>query len=683
MKFLLIILCYMRQNIYDTFWLLNDIIWLVKLGKLLWRVMEIKTYFNNAIIGNSSMLGCLTDKGELVRLYWPNIDYPQHIERFICGIYFFDKKHSTVWLSDDKWDISQGYIDGTNILITNYVGRDIEIEISQMDFVVPDTNILVRHYEIKNTGLDNCNLGYMLYSSFITNNQDVRGTLFDFENEALVHYRHSYYISISADKDAHKFQLGNNAFDAAKSTELHGYDSIGMMHDGAVSWDLGENLPGKTKSFTLYICASGNLKALKSLMNETRQCKWLEQYQLTEKYWRDFLAKARSVNTGIPIIDDLYKRSLLVFKLMQNERTGGLLAAPEVDEDFTKCGRYAYCWGRDAAFITEALDRCGFENMVDKFYEWAINTQDYDGSWHQRYYLDGNLAPSWGLQIDETGALIWGMLQHYKRTKDRSFLEKMWLSIEKGVDFLVSFIDKETGLPKASYDLWEERMGEHTYSSAAVYGGIMAAVEMAKTLGLSSKISDKWEKTASGIKKAIDEVLWEEEYGRYLRSVRTKLNPWGSEFTNEKMLIKVNSKGDYRDVTLKDSTVDVSLLGLCIPFGVFDTDNPRIESTVEAIEHLLESPEVGGIGRYENDNYVGGNPWIIATLWIALYHIDRKDYIKAREYLKWAVNARTELGFLPEQIDKYTGKPAWVIPLTWSHAMFVLVLFELVEARAI
>ena len=41
------------------------------------------------------------------------------------------------------------------------------------------------------------------------------------------------------------------------------------------------------------------------------------------------------------------------------EKTGGLLASPEIDEGFTKCGRYAYCWCRDAAFITGALDKCG------------------------------------------------------------------------------------------------------------------------------------------------------------------------------------------------------------------------------------------------------------------------------------------------------------------------------------
>lgn len=635
--------------------------------------MEIKTYYNNGIIGNSKILGCLTDKGELIRLYWPNIDYQQLIDKFNCGIFFTDKKQDTNWLNDDKWKTEQRYIKDTNILMTCFFNENISLKIEQIDFVVPDEDIVIRHYKIENGSLDKLNLGYMLYSSFITNNQDIRGTLFDFENEALVHYWHNFYVSISADRDVFKFQIGNNVSDAANLNNLHGTDSIGMIHDGAVSWNLGEVLTGETESFTLYICMSQNLNSLKKLICRTRKTGWYCKYQLTEEYWKKFLRNAKNLDIGVPVIEDLYRRSLLIFKLMQNEKSGGLLAAPEVDENFTRCGRYGYCWGRDGVFIAEALDCCGLSDMVDRFYEWVINTQDQEGFWHQRYYSDGNMAPSWGIQIDETGSLIWGILQHYRRIKNRDFLENMWLCVEKGVEFLVSFIDKETGLPNRSYDLWEERIGEHAYSSAAVYGGIVAGANIAKILGQTKKIIDNWEEAASKIKEAIERMLWREGQGRYFRSIRTKLNPWGNEYTDDKIFIQINSKGDYRDFTLEDPVIDVSLLGLCIPFGVFNTDSPRIESTVKVMEHALVSPVIWGFTRYENDNYIGGNPWVIATLWFALYYIDRKNFTEAWKCLMWATEGRTELGFLPEQRDKHTGAPAWVTPLTWSHAMFVLV----------
>ena len=35
-------------------------------------------YFNRAIIGNGKILACLDDKAELIRLFYPNIDYYQN-----------------------------------------------------------------------------------------------------------------------------------------------------------------------------------------------------------------------------------------------------------------------------------------------------------------------------------------------------------------------------------------------------------------------------------------------------------------------------------------------------------------------------------------------------------------------------------------------------------------------------
>ena len=129
-------------------------------------------------------------------------------------------------------------------------------------------------------------------------------------------------------------------------------------------------------------------------------------------------------------------------------------------------------------------------------------------------------------------------------------------------------------------------------------------------------------------------------------------------------------------------TVDISLLGVTIPFEVFDAGDERVIGTVEAIERVLTAHPAGGIKRYENDNYIGGNPWILTTLWVALYHIETGNLEKAKSYFDWAAKSCTKLGLLPEQVNKDTGMPCWVIPLTWSHAMFVLVLDKLIGAGA-
>ena len=121
--------------------------------------------------------------------------------------------------------------------------------------------------------------------------------------------------------------------------------------------------------------------------------------------------------------------------------------------------------------------------MTRRFYRWTLKVQNPDGSWDQRHYLDGFLAPCWGMQIDETGSILWGMWRHFEETGDRSFLEEVWEAVERGAEFLIGFLDPETGLPRPSRDLWEERDGEHTYSAAAVFGGLIGAAEIARAKG--------------------------------------------------------------------------------------------------------------------------------------------------------------------------------------------------------
>lgn len=637
-----------------------------------------KTYFNNGIVGNSSMLGCISDKGELVRLYWPCIDYPQHIDKFFTGIFF--PGSNTSWLHSGDWEIFQKYIPDTNILVTEFIGKYNKLKVTQTDFAIPDKDSLVRRYEFENTGENALEAGFTIYSSAISTNQYLSSILFDFNYDSLVHYRHNYYIAVSSDITVEQFQLGNDALNSAGRADLRGTDRIGMMNDGAMSWKLNSIIPGNKKTLTLYISAAHTLKGVKNSIKEIKASDWRHEYLETEKYWKEILSSSKNIKTGKDDIDDLYRRSILVFKLMSDKNTGGLLASPEIDEEFTKCGRYAYCWGRDAAFITGALDVCGLYDDVDKFYKWAAKIQDEEGCWQQRYHLDGNLAPSWGLQIDETGTILWGILGHYKVTGNKDFLADMWECISRGAGFLLDYIDPETGLPWLSFDLWEERLGEHAYSAAAVYGGLISAAQAGLILGKPEEQLNIWRAAGARIKTAIERHFWKEGWRRFIRSIRVKLNPWGDEYTQNKIYIEIDPKGNRRDFSNEDWVVDISLLGLTIPFGVYKADNPMMKGTLEVIEQVLDCPVSGGLKRYENDNYAGGNPWLIAALWAALFHIENRNYEKARRYFYWAAGCRTGLGLLPEQADRETGRPAWVIPLTWSHAMFILVLDGLMKA---
>ena len=145
-------------------------------------------------------------------------------------------------------------------------------------------------------------------------------------------------------------------------------------------------------------------------------------------------------------LNKVYKRTILLFPLLTNQEVGGISAAIEVDENITKCGKYAYCWPRDAVFVTRALDILNMTKETEKFYKaFCKNTQSENGMWEQRFYTDGKLAPCWGYQIDETASVIYGVNEHYKKTKEIKFLKDTLKMCEKATRFLFIYMDNILG----------------------------------------------------------------------------------------------------------------------------------------------------------------------------------------------------------------------------------------------
>jgi GH15 family glucan-1,4-alpha-glucosidase len=122
----------------------------------------------------------------------------------------------------------------------------------------------------------------------------------------------------------------------------------------------------------------------------------------------------------------------------------------------------------------------------------------------------------------------------------------------------------------------------------------------------------------------------------------------------------------------EDSRADAALLRLAFPFAVIDPLDERMQATARSVEELLWNHHVGGLHRYEWDGYRNGNPWLITTLWLAIYHCMTGNNERASYLYEWAYKQGNQHQLLPEQVDKNHGRPAWVMPLSWSHAMFVL-----------
>jgi glucoamylase len=643
-----------------------------------------KPYLVDAITGNSRYLASHSRTGRIYRLWWPNINYPQHVKDIRSGLFIDGQSTETTWFDSEEsgWEHQIEYIPLTNILKTTARSMECSLEASIIDFAVPNEDTMIRHYSFRNTGDHPVSFRFIYYSAFeIAENQFYNATQFDEKSDALSHFRHLYVFSVCSSHVCSGYQAGH-AWDNAKQGQLNG-NSIDMASDGALSWNFTSMQPGQQIDLPIYIAAGSTLDQTHLILEKAKSKSYAYWYDYTANYWHSFLQSTVPCPLKRDDIIELYQRSLLTMKLMSDESTGSIIAAPEFDEHFSRCGGYAYCWGRDAAFITTALDKSGLTELSRRFYEWTRSAQDSNGAWQQRHFHDGRLAPSWGLQIDEGASILWGMWEHYKHTLDSAFAEQVWPSVQSGAQFLLSCIDEETGLPRPSMDLWEERLAEHTYSAGAVYGGLMAAASFALLQGRHT-LAENWKIAAKHIRESITEHCWNEEGNSFYRGLKLKVTEdeyKHAQKNNLQTAVTADTKGYPTYWLQHDTVVDISLLGLAVPFGVFSIDDPRIIQTADTIEHRLKVPDIGGIKRYEDDAYIGGNPWILTTLWLAHYRTHQREIDKAMEILQWVLNHRTEVGLLPEQIDRFTGQTAWVVPLTWSHAMYVLAVHLIAEKQ--
>lgn len=130
-----------------------------------------------------------------------------------------------------------------------------------------------------------------------------------------------------------------------------------------------------------------------------------------------------------------------------------------------------------------------------------------------------------------------------------------------------------------------------------------------------------------------------------------------------------------------DEAADVSMLGLIRPFGVLEKRDPMALKILESVRTRLWHRQTGGVLRYEGDTYRGGNPWVLTTLWLAMVELSVGNIAEAREAFQWSVSKATTLGMLPEQVHRESGKPYWVIPLGWSHGMFLLFVKDVLDRR--
>ncbi len=626
-------------------------------------------YLNEAIIGNKNILATFSAKGEMLRLLYPTRENKQYINYFHTGVKINDS--NLIYLHDDINNTYIQYYDtDTNILNTEITNTYFNLKTLQTDFVTIKDDILVKKYTFMNIGSIELDVNFLIHSELLSDQNNFVGAMKI--DTGMIQYAHDFSVATFAkEKELLSYQINDSA-KTINTGKIYGKDYIGMSKDSSISYDIGKIKPGEKKELEICIYIDENKKTIQTVENEVERIKKVDlkkEYTKTKSYWRKYVKEHNGLDLKEPEssyeekIQDIYRRSILLFPLLTNQTTGGIIAGVEVDEDLTQCGRYAYCWPRDAVFIAKALDILKMTKETEKFYNvFCKMTQSKNGMWEQRFYTDGKLAPCWGYQIDETASVVHGVYSHYEYTKNEEFLKNNLQMCEKAVDFLKKYVRDlfdETGKYHVSYDLWEMYEGTHLYSLASIYSAFESIKKIYKVLGKNVSEFENNRLKGEKINKNIQEI--------------SALQIQIKEFI-ERNLYDETRKSYVRNTD--DKRIDISLLGAVIPFKVFSPKEKKIQNTVENINLTIRT-YTGGYKRFENDHYRNGAPWPIANLWMTLYYLEIGEKKKAKDTFDFVLKTAGKHSLLGEQVDNQTLKPNWVLGLGWSHAMFIIVLEKL------
>ncbi|MCH1512952.1 MAG: hypothetical protein L7S58_05255 [Acidimicrobiales bacterium] len=131
---------------------------------------------------------------------------------------------------------------------------------------------------------------------------------------------------------------------------------------------------------------------------------------------------------------------------------------------------------------TMALDVAGLHEEALLGYQWLIDLQLPDGSWHN-YYQENEVEQD---KIDSNcvAYIATGVLHHYLISKDRGFLETMWSVVEPAIEFV---LDLQTQRGEV---LWARHSDGTPWSYALLTGSssishsLRAALAITEELGI-------------------------------------------------------------------------------------------------------------------------------------------------------------------------------------------------------
>jgi GH15 family glucan-1,4-alpha-glucosidase len=377
--------------------------------------------------------------------------------------------------------------------------------------------------------------------------------------------------------------------------------------------------------------------------------------------------------TGLPH-PDVVQRSLLTLRLMTDEVTGGIVAAPttSLPEEFggERNWDYRYCWLRDAALTLSSLIRAGYTEEADLWRGWLLRAIAGDPAEMQiMYAVDGGrrlpeveldhlpgYAGSKPVRIGN-GAVdqrqhdvlgeVMDALEHVREREGQAPHDDSW-ALQRA---LVSELAKSWQEPDNG--LWEIR-GEpqhFVHSRVMVWVAFDRAVRAIETHGVPGPL-EEWRAIRDQVREEVLSKGYDTERGTFVQHYGT-------------------------------TEVDAALLMLPL-VGFVDGDDPRMLGTLEAIERDLLHE--GMVLRYRTTSGVDGlagreHPFVACSYWLVSAYAGAGRLDDAHALFDRLVAQVNDVGLLAEEYDPVERRFVGNFPQAFSHLALVQAAFHLADAE--
>lgn len=379
-------------------------------------------------------------------------------------------------------------------------------------------------------------------------------------------------------------------------------------------------------------------------------------------------------------------------KLLANISPRGTARGVVVASPSKKEPDYFFHWVRDAALVMEVVRSHDLttpetqRRLLEEFVRFSRKNQLSDapsGLGEPKFHVDGRpYVGPWGRPQNDGPALRALVMSRWAKTLlasgERSYVEDFLYRAEIPAHTLIK-ADLEYVAHhwrQTSFDLWEEVRGHNFYTLVVQHQSLQEGADLARVMG-DEEAAFWYEKQSNLIAKKLT-FFWNADKQRIVATID---RDGGANYKNSGL----------------DTSVLLAFLHTRSSHGsqsVMSLNDPKLVSTLRQIRQSFEAiysvnknhkDMAPAIGRYPEDIYYRGNPWVLTTAAYAEYYyllaseswsLDeiKANIAKGDAYLKRIRFHTPEDGAWAEQIDRNSGYMLSARDLTWSYASFLTAL---------